>query len=112
MQVEINEKLLDVIRQLAEEQGRTEEEVVEDAMLFYTQALRMLSSSLKPDTDIRVDIGSLYLPPRLPENFEELFDRAESWQRERGVGPLSDEEALELANEELHAMRRERKDPR
>lgn len=35
MQVEINEKLLQTIRQLAEELGRSEEEVVETAVLFY-----------------------------------------------------------------------------
>ena len=40
---------------------------------------------------------------------EELFEDAVRWQRERGIDLLSDEEAMRLANDELHAMRRERK---
>ncbi len=39
-----------------------------------------------------------------------LFEDAARWQRERGLDPLSDEEAMRLANDELHAMRRERRD--
>lgn len=40
---------------------------------------------------------------------KELFEDAARWQRERGIDLLSDEEAMRLANDELHAMRRERK---
>ncbi|MEJ7842670.1 MAG: hypothetical protein WKF95_12955 [Rubrobacter sp.] len=38
-----------------------------------------------------------------------LVDR---WQRERGVEPLSDDEAMRLAVEEQHATRSERGAPR
>jgi hypothetical protein len=38
----------------------------------------------------------------------ELFERVDRRQREQGVQLLSEEEAMGLANEELHALRRER----
>jgi hypothetical protein len=38
----------------------------------------------------------------------ELFERMDWGRKERGIEPLSEEEAMRLANEELHAMRRER----
>lgn len=113
MQVEINERLLQVIRQLAEEMGRSEEDVMETAVLFYMQSLRMLSGSLKPDfADIGAPIREFYLEEPPARSLEELFARAARWQQERGVEPLSDKEAMELANEELHAMRRERRSAR
>lgn len=43
-------------------------------------------------------------------SLKDLFERASAWQRERGVDPLSDDVAMNLANEELHAHRRERAD--
>lgn len=79
---EIDAGLLEELRRRAEEQGRAETEVLEEAVRRYLDALRELA---------------------------ELFDRADQWQREHGVEPLTDEEAMELANEELHAMRRERR---
>jgi hypothetical protein len=39
----------------------------------------------------------------------EFFEGLERRRREGGVEPLSEEEAVSLANEELHAMRRERR---
>ena len=47
-----------------------------------------------------------------PGSFEDLFERVERGRRERGVEPLSEEEAMRLANEELHAWRRERREAR
>jgi hypothetical protein len=44
-----------------------------------------------------------------PGSLSELFERIERGQRERGVEPLSDEEAMKLAVEEQHAWRRERR---
>jgi hypothetical protein len=81
-QTEISAELLEEVRRLAEEQGRSEAEVVEDAVRSYV--VRRVSDP------------------------EPLFERIDRWQRERGVEPLSEEEAMRLANEELHAMRRER----
>lgn len=115
MQVEINERLLRTIHQLAEELGRSEEEIMETAVLFYIQSLRMLSGSLNPDSAGIGGIGAEireYVGERPARSLEELFSRADRWQREHGVEPLSEEEAMELANEELHTMRRERRSAR
>lgn len=79
---EIDAGLLKELRRRAEDQGRPEAEVLEEAVRRYLDAPRTLA---------------------------ELFDRADRWQREHGVEPLTEEEAMELANEELHAMRRERR---
>jgi hypothetical protein len=112
MQVEINERLLQAVHQLAQELGRSEEEVMETAVLFYMQSLRMLSDSLQPDSGIGAEIRKEYVMERPAQSLEELFARAERWQQEHGVEPLSEEEAMKLANEELHAMRRERRSTR
>ncbi len=85
---------------------------METAVLFYIQSLRMLSDSLQSEPGIGREIGRGYVRPRSSENLEELFARAERWQQEHGVEPLSEEEAMKLANEELHAMRRERRSAR
>lgn len=79
---EIDVELLKELRRRAEDQGRPETEVLEEAVRRYRDAPRTLA---------------------------ELFDRAHRWQREHDVEPLTEEEAMELANEELHAMRRERR---
>lgn len=79
---EIDVELLKELRRRAEDQGRPETEVLEEAVRRYLDAPRTLA---------------------------ELFDRADRWQREHDVEPLTEEEAMELANEELHAMRRERR---
>ncbi|MBA2443290.1 MAG: hypothetical protein H0V53_12950 [Rubrobacter sp.] len=84
MQAEIDERLLQEIRKLAEEQGCNERELLDEA------------------------IGS-YLAERKPGSLKELFEGADRWQRERGIETLSDEESLQLADEELRAARRERK---
>lgn len=115
VQVEINERLLRTIHQLAEELGRSEEEIMETAVLFYIQSLRILSGSLNPDSAGIGGIGAEireYVGERPARSLEELFSRADRWQREHGVEPLSEEEAMELANEELHTMRRERRSAR
>lgn len=110
MQVEISERLLQTIHQLAEEIGRSEEEVLEIAVLFYMQSLRMLSDSVKSDSaNLGKPIREIYVKEPPPRSLEELFARADRWQREHSVKPLAEEEAIELANEELHDMRRERR---
>lgn len=79
---EIDGELLEELRRSARAQGRTEGEVLEEAVRSY--------------------LGR-------PASLRDLFDEAERWQRERGVEPLTDEEAMELADEELRAARRERR---
>jgi hypothetical protein len=84
--MEISAELMEEVRRLAEEQGRSEAEVVEDAVRTY-----VVTKFRDPDR---------------------LFGRIDRWQLEQGVDPLSEEEAMRLADEELHAWRRERRSAR
>jgi hypothetical protein len=84
--MEINAELMEEVRRLAEEQGRSEVEVVEDAVRSY-----VVTRFRHPDV---------------------LFGRIDRWQIEQGVDPLSEEEAIRLADEELHNWRRERRSAR
>jgi len=81
---EIDAGLLEELRRVAREQDRREDEVLEEAVRRYLIAGARRSKSL-------ID----------------LFDRIDRGQEERGVEPLSDEEAMQLANDELHAWRNE-----
>lgn len=83
VRTEIDGELLAEVRRIADEQGRSERELLDEAV-------------------------RTYLLRRRP-GLKELFEDAARWQREQGIDPLSDEEAMRLANDELHAMRRERK---
>ncbi len=44
-----------------------------------------------------------------PGSLAKLFEDIDQGQRERGVAPLSESEAMRLAVEEQHAWRRERR---
>lgn len=81
-ETEIDGALLEELRRRAEQQGRAEGELLEETVRRYLDA---------------------------PRTLNELFGRADRWQREQGVEPLTDEGAMELANEELHTMRCERR---
>jgi hypothetical protein len=48
--------------------------------------------------------------PRRSNSLGEFFEVLERHSREEDVEELSEEEAVSLANEELHAMRRERRE--
>lgn len=80
---QISAELLEELRRRAQEQGRTETDVLEEAVKRYLER---------------------------PRSLAELFERIDRGQRERGVEPLSEEEAMRLAVEEQHAWRRERRD--
>jgi predicted DNA-binding protein len=82
-QTEINTVLLEQLRRRANELGRTEAEVLEEAVRRYLER---------------------------PGTLAELFERVNRGQEERGVEPLSEEEAMRLAVEEQHAWRRERRE--
>lgn len=86
---EIDAGLLEELRRRAREQSRTEGELLEEIVRRY-----------------------LVLMPRRSDSFREFFEKVEGRRREEGVEPLSEDEAMELANEELHAMRRERREGR
>jgi hypothetical protein len=62
-----------------------------------------------PTETPHLSLGELVLRVRLEARVEDLFYRLERRRREEGVEPLSEEEAISLANEQLHAMRRERR---
>jgi hypothetical protein len=82
---EISAELLEEIRLRARDTGRSESDLIDEAVRRYLDRA-----------------GSL----------AELLDRAGRWQREQGVEPLSEEEAKQLANDELHYMRRDRRSAR
>lgn len=78
---EISTELLESLRRKAEDQGRTEADVLDEAVRRYLERS-----------------GSL----------DELLRRIEQGRRDRGVESLSEDEAVRLAVEEQHAWRRER----
>lgn len=80
---EIDAKLLEELRCRAREQGRPEGVLLEEAVRRYLDR---------------------------PGSLAELFKRIDRGQKERGVEPLSEEEAMRLAVEEQHAWRRERRE--
>lgn len=118
MQVEINDRLLGLIRQLAEDQARSETEVLEEAVSLYMTFLAFrgevagLSEGSPPEGDsasIGRPIREVYIsaPQEHQRSLEDLFRYIDREQRERGVEPLSEEEAMRLAVEEQRALRRE-----
>jgi hypothetical protein len=82
MQAEISPELLEELRHRAREQGRPERELLDEAVKSYLER---------------------------PGSLAELFEGIDQGRRERGVAPLSEDEAMRLAVEEQHAWRRERK---
>ena len=114
--VQISSELLEVVRILAEKQGRSEAEVLQDAVLRYLRQILLMwlpegSASIgEPVDEVYVEPHGEY--PLGSGDLGLLLDRIARGQRERGVEPLSEDEAVRLANEELHAMRRERRSER
>ena len=86
---EIDAGLLEELRARAHEQSRTEGELLEEIVRSY-----------------------LVLAPRRSESLSDFLDGLERRRLKEGVEPLSEDEAISLANEELHAMRRERREAR
>ncbi len=82
VRTEISRELLEAVRQLVRAQGRSEREIMDEAVRDYLASLRR---------------------GRHEEDFPALLDRMSS------RFDLDEDEALELANEELHALRRERR---
>ena len=84
---EIDAGLLEELRARAREQSRTEGELLEEIVRSY-----------------------LVLAPRHSNSLGEFLEELGRRRREEGIEQLSEEEATSLANEELHAMRRERRE--
>lgn len=104
MQVEISARLLQVIRPLAEAQGRGESEVLEEAVVRYLQELGIeREANIGKETD-REYTEPLEDPYRPRDPFLVLLDRM------RSRFELDPDEALQIAVEEQHAARRERRE--
>lgn len=84
---EVDAEVLAELQKRAGEQGRILRELVDEALRLYLAELDR---------------------PRRPGGLNELLARIDREQRERGVEPLSEEEAMRLAVEEQHAARREK----
>lgn len=84
---EIDAGLLEELRARAHEQSRTEGELLEEIVRSY-----------------------LVLAPRRSGSLDGFFEGLRRRRREDGVEPLPEAEATNLANEELHAMRQERRE--
>lgn len=89
-ETKISQDLLEEVRRRAAEEGRDEAEVIEDAVSRYLREMR------QPE----------------PGSITEVLERMRDWRKERGIPELSEEEAMKLANEELRAYRRERRNAR
>ena len=104
MQVEISARLLQLISNIARQQGRAEEEVLEEAVVRY---LREMGAE---DSDIGREIGESYVEPaegpyRSPgDPFLALLGRM------RCRFDLDPDEAMQIAVREQHAARQERRE--
>lgn len=92
IQEEARRELDEARRRIQESRERREAELLELA-----EEERRLHELLERQSEAR------------PESIETYFEEVARWQNEHGVELLSDEEAMQLADEELHAMRRERR---
>lgn len=107
---EISVELLEAVRIVAEEMGLDEREVLEDAVKYYLMPRAYFARTPEPrGADIGDAIAAIAgAAGWRRKSLDDLFERIDRGQRERGVDPLSEDEAMKLADEELHAMRRER----
>ena len=100
MQVEISGRLLRLIRALAEAQGRSEDEVLEEAVLRYLREM-----GIEGEPGVGRELGEIYVgsPSDRPQDpFLSLITRMSS------RFDLDEDEAMRIAVEEQRAFRRER----
>jgi hypothetical protein len=105
---ELDSELLTELREVARQEDRGEGEVLEEAVKLF---LNLRNQFVHGYPYVGRGAREIIATPsrfRSPGSLRKYFEEAARWQEENGVEPLSDEEAMELANEELHAMRRER----
>ena len=86
--IRINRELLERERQRAREEGREKSDVIEAALKRY------LGREDRRD------------PEHEETSFEKILDGVADWQREHGVEPLSEDEAMRLAVGAQHTYRR------
>lgn len=103
MQVEISARLLQLISNIARQQGRAEEEVLEEAVVRYLRELGV------EEADIGREIGEIYV-----ERFEGPYRSADPFlallSRMRSRFELDSDEAMQIAVREQHAARQERRE--
>ena len=100
MQVEISGRLLQLIRTLAEAQGRGEDEVLEEAVLRYLREL-----GIEDEPGVGRELGEICVGrtgERPRDQFLSLITRMSS------RFDLDEDEAMRIAVEEQRAFRRER----
>ncbi len=104
MEVTLNARLLRILRHLADEQGRPESAILEDAVVRYLRELGVEEDDLDIGRPIRrVRIGPVEEPSPPPlDPFLALLDRMSS------RFDLDEDEAMRIAVEEQQAFRRER----
>jgi hypothetical protein len=107
LHIELGGGLVSALLRLAQELGRDPNEIVEEALLLYLGELGVGYGPKVGRLFHEVSIEPGGKSGKGDDFLSGLFERIDRGQRERGVEPLSDEEAMLLANEELHAMRRE-----
>lgn len=129
---EINAELLEELRRQAEEQGRSATELLNEIVGSYLEAISrfqeqaaLAQRGFQAQAELAQRLAQLQVDSALkairlqadfagasrkrPGSLQELFERVDRGQRERGVEPLSEDEAMRLAVEEQHAWRQERR---
>ncbi len=105
MQVEISARLLQLLSNIARQQGRAEEQVLEEAVVRYLREMGV------EDADIGREVGEIYVEPPIEGPFR---SRGAPFlallSRMRGRFDLDPAEALQIAVREQHAARQERRE--
>jgi hypothetical protein len=105
--VQISPRIANLLRDIASAQGRSEEEVLDDALVFY---LDYLGRSRE------VESGEAPFGPSMAETYRAVRGWMEDAERRRFVSlldrissrfDLDEDEAMRIAVEEQHAFRRE-----
>jgi hypothetical protein len=104
VQTEISRELMKAMRSLAESEGRGEGAVIEEALVIFLMLRNhFVYFPTGRGSAVSFDILSSHLGTG---SLDKLFERIDRGQRD--IEPLSEEEAMHLADEELHVMRQEK----
>jgi hypothetical protein len=105
VQVEISARLLRLVSDIAQQQGRAEEEVLEEAVVRYLREMGV------EDADIGRELGEIYVEPPLEGPFRSrgapFLDLLSRMRRRFDLDP---DEAMQIAVREQHAARQERRE--
>jgi hypothetical protein len=104
VQVEISARLLQLIGNVARQQGRGEEAVLEEAVVRYLREMGL------EDTDIGGEIGEIYAEPLEGPFRSRGAPFLGLLSRMRSRFDLEPDEAMQIAVREQHAARQERRE--